>query len=184
MLSIGLLTAQLQSPEQVFGFKVGSDRKLADYSQMLTFYKQLANNSDRVILKEIGKSSEGQPMILLFISTAENLSQLDKWKKIFPKYDCLLSSVEHKQNFYFKNKTINFKRTPWPRSQDLKPLVSLSFAINILSRSNMIKWGSCVGKKPYFFHINSLLSTDIDDMNSFQLAEIIYRNKKLVKKLL
>ena len=46
----------------------------------------------------------------------------------------------------------------------------------------MIKWGSCVGKKPYFFHINSLLSTDIDDMNSFQLAEIIYRNKKLVKK--
>ena len=82
VLSVGLLTAQLQSPEQVFGFKVGSDRKLADYSQMLTFYKQLANNSDRVILKEIGKSSEGQPMILLFISTAENLSQLDKWKKI------------------------------------------------------------------------------------------------------
>ena len=82
VLSVGLLTAQLQSPEQVFGFKVGSDRKLADYSQMLTFYKQLANNSDRVILKEIGKSSEGQPMILLFISTAENLLQLDKWKKI------------------------------------------------------------------------------------------------------
>ena len=82
VLSVGLLTAQLQSPEQVFGFKVGSDRKLADYSQMLTFYKQLANNSDRVILNEIGKSSEGQPMILLFISTAENLSQLDKWKKI------------------------------------------------------------------------------------------------------
>ena len=82
VLFVGISSAQLQSPEEIFGFKVGTDRKLADYSQMLSFHRQLANNSDRVILKEIGKSSEGQPMILLFISTPENLSQLDKWKTI------------------------------------------------------------------------------------------------------
>ena len=82
VLFVGISSAQLQSPEEIFGFKVGTDRKLADYSQMLSFHRQLANNSDRVILKEIGKSSEGQPMILLFISTPGNLSQLDKWKTI------------------------------------------------------------------------------------------------------
>ena len=55
-----------------------------------------------------------------------------KWRKLSYQYDCLLSAVENKQNYFFKNKAINFKRTPWPRSQDLEPLVSLSFAVNIL----------------------------------------------------
>ena len=77
-----ILTGQPKSPEDIFGFKVGADYKLADYSQMLTFHRQLAKNSDRVLMEEIGKSSEGRPMILLYISSRENLSQLDKWKKI------------------------------------------------------------------------------------------------------
>ena len=77
-----ILTGQPKSPEDIFGFKVGADYKLADYSQMLTFHRQLAKNSDRVLMEEIGKSSEGRPMILLYISSSENLTQLEKWKKI------------------------------------------------------------------------------------------------------
>ena len=82
LMSSVILTGQPKSPEAIFGFKVGADYKLADYSQMLTFHRQLAKNSDRVLLEEIGKSSEGRPMVLLYISSPENLSQLDKWKKI------------------------------------------------------------------------------------------------------
>ena len=73
---------QIKSPEEVFGFKVGADYKLADYSQMLEFHRQLAKNSDRVKLEQIGVSSEGNPMILLFISSPENLSKLNEWKNI------------------------------------------------------------------------------------------------------
>ena len=72
-----------------------------------------------------------------------------KFNKISKKYDCL-SAVKNKQNYFFKKKTINFKRSPWPRSQDLEPLISLPFAISILSRKDMIKWGSCVGKILFF----------------------------------
>ena len=82
ILLISFVFGQLKSPEEVFGFKVGADYKLADYSQMLTFHRQLAEQSDRVRLEEIGVSSEGKPMILLFISTPENLSQLDQWRQI------------------------------------------------------------------------------------------------------
>ena len=95
------------------------------------------------------------------------------------KFDCLLSAVELKQNFFYKNKRVNFKRSPWPRSQDLKPLITLPFVINILKRENMVKWGSCVGKKPKFFYVNPILSIDIDDINSFKLTEIVYKNKLL-----
>ena len=80
LMSSVILTGQPKSPENIFGFKVGADYKLADYSQMLTFHRQLAENSDRVLLEEIGKSSEGRPMITLYIFTREfiTIGQMEK----------------------------------------------------------------------------------------------------------
>ena len=94
------------------------------------------------------------------------------------KYDCLLSAIETRENFFYKEKPINFKRTPWPRSQDLKPLVSLPFVINILKRKNMIKWRSCVGEKPKFFFIDPVTATDIDEMHNFKFCEFLYNQRK------
>ena len=99
------------------------------------------------------------------------------YKRSINKYDCLLSAKENKENFFYKRKPINFKPFPWPRSQDLTPLISLPFVINILKRKNLIKWGSCVGKKPFFFFIDQLLATDIDDQVQFDFCEMIYTKK-------
>jgi N-acylneuraminate cytidylyltransferase len=100
-----------------------------------------------------------------------------KFRKIIKKHDCLLSAKINKENFFFRNKPINFKPTPWPRSQDLEPLISLPFAINILSRKNLEKWGSCVGKKPYFYFIDPVICTDIDEKHNFDFCEMIYKKK-------
>ncbi len=90
-------------------------------------------------------------------------------------YDCLLSATEQKENFFFKRKPINFKRSPWPRSQDLIPLISLPFVINILERKNLIKWGSCVGKNPYFYILDSITAKDIDNKEDFDFCETIFK---------
>ena len=84
ILSIGY-SQKVPSPQDVFSFRIGDDYKLADHGQMVDYYNKLADASDRVILKEIGKSVLGRPMLLLFISTPENLQQLDKWKSISAK---------------------------------------------------------------------------------------------------
>ena len=76
------LKAQVPSPEAVFGFKVGADYKLADYDQMLDYYEKLDAASDRVQMIDIGKSVMGRPIKLMFISTKENLEQLERWKTI------------------------------------------------------------------------------------------------------
>ncbi len=104
-------------------------------------------------------------------------SAVKKFKTISKNYDCFLSAVKNKQNYFYKNKPINFKRSPWPRSQDLQPLISLPFVISILKRKDMVKWGSCVGKKPFFYFLNSLVATDIDDQSSFKIAELLYKKK-------
>lgn len=74
--------AQVPSPADVFGFEVGADYKLANYDMMLDYYNQLDEASDRVQKIEIGASSMGRPMILLFISSEENMQQLDRWRSI------------------------------------------------------------------------------------------------------
>ncbi len=93
-------------------------------------------------------------------------------------YDCLLSAIESKENFFYKKKPINFKRSPWPRSQDLEPLISLPFVINIMKRKDLIKWGSCVGKKPFFYVLDNILAKDIDNIEDFIFCETIFKNKQ------
>jgi hypothetical protein len=73
---------QVPHPREVLGFDPGDDYKMADYSQMLEYYEALDRSSDRVQKIEIGQSTHGKPMLLLFISSEENLRQLDRWKEI------------------------------------------------------------------------------------------------------
>lgn len=100
-----------------------------------------------------------------------------EFRKIYKKYDCLLSAKENKENFFYKKKPINFKPYPWPRSQDLTPVISLPFVINILSRKNLEKWGSCVGKNPYFFFVDPIDGTDIDEQHNFDFCEMLYKKR-------
>ena len=73
------------SPEDVYGFKVGADYKLADYSQIEDYLSKLDASSERVKKVEIGTTVLGRKMYILFISSEENLKDLDKWKDISTK---------------------------------------------------------------------------------------------------
>jgi hypothetical protein len=69
-------------PRDVFGFEPGADYKIADYGQMIDYYQKLDAASDRVQMVEFGKSALGRPMLLLFVSSEENLKELEKWRSI------------------------------------------------------------------------------------------------------
>jgi hypothetical protein len=76
------LAAQVPRPADMFGFEPGTDYRLADYTQLVEYYRRLDAASDRVVLQEIGRSTQGRPMYVLFISSAENLAQLERWRGI------------------------------------------------------------------------------------------------------
>ncbi len=71
LLGVGM--AQVTPPERYLNFRVGEDRKLADWSQITGYLRKLAKESDRIEIKEIGQSSEGRTMIMAVISAPENL---------------------------------------------------------------------------------------------------------------
>ncbi|MFA5068974.1 MAG: hypothetical protein WC487_02515 [Candidatus Omnitrophota bacterium] len=92
-----------------------------------------------------------------------------------PEYDCLLSAYELKDYIFHNGMPINFKPNPWPRSQDMKGLCALSFLVNILKRDDMVRWGSCVGQRPYFFMLDRITSMDVDYQEDFDFCQMIYK---------
>jgi len=87
-LSLGLLFAppafaQVPSPDSVLGFHVGEDRKLADWGQVVDYFQKVAAAApDRVKFDEIGKSSLGKPFVAITISSADNISHLNRYLQI------------------------------------------------------------------------------------------------------
>ncbi|MBM0239538.1 hypothetical protein JNW88_24645, partial [Micromonospora sp. ATA32] len=70
------------TPGQYFGFRIGSDGKLATWDKMLPYFQLIAEKSNRVNLEEVGKTTEGNPYVLLTISSPKNLANLDNLVEI------------------------------------------------------------------------------------------------------
>ena len=75
-------TAAVQTPEEYFGFRIGSDKKLVRWDKIVEYMQAVANGTDRVKFRDLGPTTNGNPFILLEISSGENLRNLDKLKSL------------------------------------------------------------------------------------------------------
>jgi hypothetical protein len=64
------------APASVLGFVPGTDRKLVAWEPIVAYFQALDAASDRVKVREIGRTSNGAPLIVAFISSPANLAQL------------------------------------------------------------------------------------------------------------
>src|ERR1700734_1555695 len=83
ILAVGPLGAQhITTPKEAFGFNVGDDYMVANYTQLETYWKKLAAESDRVKLVDIGPTSEGRRQYMAIVTSPANLKQLDHYREI------------------------------------------------------------------------------------------------------
>lgn len=86
LCAIAAVTAQAQSrvtsPKEHFGFNIGDDYQLANYTQLEAYFKKLAQESDCMKLVEIGKSAEGRTMYMAIITSPENHKNLARYQEI------------------------------------------------------------------------------------------------------
>lgn len=91
-----------------------------------------------------------------------------------------INSVSSEKKFLWQDgRPINYDASNTPKSQDLPDIVSLNFAITIISREEMIKRENVIGKKPEFIQLDKIESLDVDDHDDFQIAESMYKNRGL-----
>jgi hypothetical protein len=72
----------IPAPKDAFGFNIGDNYQLANYTQTEAYFKQLAAASDRVKLVVIGQTEEGRDQLMLIVSSPANIKQLDRYKTI------------------------------------------------------------------------------------------------------
>ena len=77
--------SQVPSPKSVLGFTPTDDKTIADWHQIMDYFTKLDKGSNRVAVKEIGKTTNGNPLIVAFISSEKNIKNLDKYRQISAK---------------------------------------------------------------------------------------------------
>jgi hypothetical protein len=70
------------APEEVLGFQVGSDYQVAGWKTVSDYMRHVAANSDRVLVEELGKTTEDNDLLMLLISAPENLKNLARYQQI------------------------------------------------------------------------------------------------------
>ena len=74
----------LPSPKDHFGFNIGDDYQLANYTQTEVYFKKLAE-SNRVQMVDMGLTEEGRHQWMIIVSSPENIKNLNRYKDIAQK---------------------------------------------------------------------------------------------------
>ncbi len=70
------VSAQVQSPEAFLGYKVGTH--YTPHWKLVEYFRQVARQAPQMVkLQQYGQTNEGRPLMLAFISTAENIQNLE-----------------------------------------------------------------------------------------------------------
>lgn len=77
---ISSLTAQkLKSPSEFLGYELGS--RFSNHHQVVDYFKYITSNSSSVILEKYGETNEHRPLYVSFISSEENIANLEQIRK-------------------------------------------------------------------------------------------------------
>jgi hypothetical protein len=99
MMVAGRLAAQhIPTPKEFFGFNIGDDYQLANFTQTEAYVKKLAA-SPRAKYVDIGLTEEGRHEFMLIISSPENMKKLEFYKGISQKMaraEALTDAEAHK----------------------------------------------------------------------------------------
>ncbi len=77
-LAAGALGQSIPAPDDFAGFPIGSDGNLLRWEKIVEYFEILADNSDRVSVRELGKTHNGNPFILATITSPKNMARLDQ----------------------------------------------------------------------------------------------------------
>lgn len=70
------------TPASVLGFAPGTERRLVEWEQIVRYFHALDRASGRVVVRELGRTTNGVPFIVAFISSPANLVRLPALREI------------------------------------------------------------------------------------------------------
>lgn len=102
------VNSTVPSPKSILGFQPTDDKTIADWTQIVNYFQKLDAASPKVAVREIGKTTLGKPLIVAFISSPDNIKNLEKYRQINQKLanPQTIKSAAEAQNLIDQGKTI------------------------------------------------------------------------------
>ncbi len=70
------LVSGVPTPKQFLGYYIGAPAKLTYYDKIIAYYRALAKATPRVKVETIGKSDEGRELVVVWVSSEDNIKHL------------------------------------------------------------------------------------------------------------
>jgi hypothetical protein len=70
--------AGIPSPKDILGYHIGAPAKLTYYADILRYYRALASTTPRVKVESIGRSDEDRELVVVWVSSDDNIRDLQK----------------------------------------------------------------------------------------------------------
>ncbi|MDQ6706350.1 MAG: M14 family metallopeptidase, partial [Acidobacteriota bacterium] len=107
LCAAALAPAAVPTPKSHFGHEIGADRVLLDWDKVVSYFYSLQKNSDRIRVKEIGKSAEGRPFIAATIASSKTIRDLDRYLEIQRRLaDPRITSAAQAEPFFAQGKNV------------------------------------------------------------------------------
>lgn len=74
-LTISMCTAQLKSPDAFLGYALGS--RYTPHYKIVNYFNHVAAASNQVKLEQFGETNEGRPLLVAYVSSADNINNLE-----------------------------------------------------------------------------------------------------------
>ena len=117
--------SEIPKPEEHFGFVPGSDYMLFTYEQLIEYLEKLDKASPMLKLVENGQSPMGRKMYIAFISSEENINNLDRLREINKELALNPDLSEAQQAEYIREGRVFFLATLSMHSTEVAPSQAL-----------------------------------------------------------
>jgi hypothetical protein len=78
----GRQAAAIPDPEAFFGFRMGTDNKLARWDRIVDYLEQVGRTSDRVRVRRLGDSTDGNPFVVVEVTSPETLADIGRYRQL------------------------------------------------------------------------------------------------------
>ena len=69
----------VETPEQFLGYPIGS--RYTRHDQLVAYFQELASRSDKISVREIGRSYESRPLLIATVTAAGNHARLEQLRQ-------------------------------------------------------------------------------------------------------
>ena len=131
----------MPTPASHFGHPMGEDKKLLDWEKVVSYFKALEKSSDRIVVKELGKTVDNKPFIAAWISSAANIKNLDRYRAIQAKLaDPRQTTPAEAEKLIHEGKSIVLITCSVHATEVGSTFTAIEFAYKLLTEENNPKY--------------------------------------------